>query len=403
MSRRRRRRGNSGGNNLLIILIIGIIIYLLLLQPKNNNKDLIADSNNNNGHDIVAIVVGNTMYSPSPELNTEKSIEDSIKEVFNNTPANETPNIVMYSATSEPKTLEIDDRYNLGPAANSIASQSNLKDLLKGINKAANTSPSASGADYFAAIIEAAEYVKGYQNPLIIVYGSGLSDTGVFNFAFDNLISDNNNEKELVYNRLENDNRFTEGEYSNIEVDWYGAGQTVGKQPELKEYKITVKNIYINIFNYFGMDSDFNQIKVESDRTSVDTEYQVNMTPLNVLTPDYKLSINERYVTFYPDTAKLKDEEGTTELLRSIAQKIKNTSKYTVKLTGYQTVCAKTKTLSVKRAETIKRILVKLGVPASQIVTDGVAGPPDNREEKPRCGSTGIATEHRTVILEVIE
>ena len=135
MSRRRRRRGNSGGNNLLIILIIGIIIYLLLLQPKNNNKDLIADSNNNNGHDIVAIVVGNTMYSPSPELNTEKSIEDSIKEVFNNTPANETPNIVMYSATSEPKTLEIDDRYNLGPAANSIASQSNLKDLLNEDNR----------------------------------------------------------------------------------------------------------------------------------------------------------------------------------------------------------------------------------------------------------------------------
>ena len=50
--------------------------------------------------------------------------------------------------------------------------------------------------------------------------------------------------------------------------------------------------------------------------------------------------------------------------------------------------------------ETIKEILVNLGVAENRITTDGVAGPPDNRPENPRCGNSGIAVEHRTVILE---
>ena len=44
--------------------------------------------------------------------------------------------------------------------------------------------------------------------------------------------------------------------------------------------------------------------------------------------------------------------------------------------------------------------MVNLGISADRITTDGVAGPPDDRTEDPLCGSTGVAVEHRTVILE---
>ena len=146
--------------------------------------------------------------------------------------------------------------------------------------------------------------------------------------------------------------------------------------------------------------NNFYSIKVSSTTKSVPTEFKVNITSLPIIEENYELSLNERYLSFYPDTAKLQNKTEVEQLLRGVVEKLNTNKDIKIKLTGYQTVCAKTKTLSVKRAETIKDILVNLGVSANRITTDGVAGPPDNRTENPRCGSTGIAVEHRTVILE---
>lgn len=410
-----RRRKNSGNNSTtLLLIIIGILMYLLFprLQNAKEQKDLanknsitISESSNTNveseeQHDIVAFVVGNTENSPAPKLTNDKNIKDTLKDVFYSTEDGQLPNIVLFSATANPKTIEIDDKYFLGKAANDLASESNFNDLLKGIELAANSSPSCSGADYFAAIIEAVEYVKNYNNPLIIIYGSGLSDTGVINFAFDNLITDNGTEEEKVINILSSDKRFSNESYSNVTVNWYGIGQTVGNQPELKEWKKSVENTYEAIFEYFDIVYKFYSIKVSANDKSVPTEYKVNITLLPIIEENYKLSLNERYLTFYPDTAELKNKKEVEQLLTGVAEKLNTNKEVKIKLTGYQTVCAKTKTLSIERAEAIKDILVNLGIDANRITTDGVAGPPDNRTENPRCGSVGIAVEHRTVILE---
>ena len=407
-----RRRRNSGNNSsILFLIILGIIIYLLfprlsITKEKNlENKNSITQNEIkeevSDAHDIVAFVVGNTKNSPAPSLKDNKNIKDALEGLFYETEPNEKPNVVLFSATSKPKTLEIEDKYFLGPAANDLASQSNFNDLLKGIERALNTSPTESGADYFAAIIEALEYVKDFNNPLIIVYGSGLSDTGIINFAFDNLITDDGTEEEIIINILSQDKRFANREYSNVSINWYGVGQSVGEQPDLKEWKKSVENIYVAIFKYFKIPYKFYSIKITSNDKSVFSEYNVNITLLPVIEENLEISLNERYVSFYPDTAKLKNQKEVEQLLAGIAKNLNNNKDVKIKLTGYQTVCAKTKTLSIKRAETIKSILVSLGVDANRITTDGVAGPPDNRIETPRCGSTGVAVEHRTVILEV--
>lgn len=446
-----RRRRNSGNNrSTLFLIIIGIILYLLFprlqiakeetvlanqntineSESENSNQSNGSGGSGNNGgsgnsnnsgnsgnsgdsgssnssneqnsesHDIVAFIVGNTENSPAPEITDNKEIKDALEEVFYETEVGEVPNIVIFSATANPKTIEIQDKYFLGQAANPIASKSNFNDLLKGIELAANTSPSCSGADYFAAIIEALEYVKGYDNPLIIIYGSGLSDTGIINFAFGDLITDKGTEEDTILNILSSDKRFSNESYSNVEINWYGLGQTVGNQPNLKEWKKSVEKTYEAIFNYFDIIYKFYSIKVSASDTSVKTEYKVNITLLPIIEENYQLSLNERYLSFYPDSAKLKNEQEVEQLLKGVAEKLNRSKDIKIKLTGYQTVCAKTKTLSLKRAETIKNILVKLGVDANRITTDGVAGPPDNRKENPRCGSTGVAVEHRTVILE---
>lgn len=409
-----RRRGRNSGNNnsLLFLIIIGILIYLLFprlhlnqeqnkSQNQNNETNLnTSNSENQAQYDIVVFVVGNTENSPAPEITVNKNISATLEDLFYSTEAGEIPNIVLFSATAEPKTIEIEKKYFLGQAANELASQSNFNDLLKGIEKAANSSPSCSGADYFAAINEALEYVKGYDNPLIIVYGSGLSDTGVFNFAFGDLITDSGLEKEHVDTILSSDNRFANESYPNVTVNWYGVGQTVGKQPELKEWKKSVENTYKAIFEYFNIVYKFYSIKVSSNTESVSSDYKVNITSLPIIEENYELSLDERYLSFYPDTAQLQNQPEVEQLLKSVVEKLNKNKSVKIKLTGYQTVCGKTKTLSIQRAETIKSIMVNLGISADRITTDGVAGPPDDRTEDPLCGSTGVAVEHRTVILE---
>ena len=147
---------------------------------------------------------------------------------------------------------------------------------------------------------------------------------------------------------------------------------------------------------------NFYSIPVSSNDTSVDTEYEVNMTPLPTFEENFSISLNERYLSFYGDSDKLKNEKEVKQLLTAYAEKFKN-SDVNLKITGYQTVCARSEKLSIARAEKVKSILVGLGVDANKITTAGVAGPPDNRVENPRCGSTGVAVEHRTVIIEVIK
>lgn len=441
MARRRRNSGNGGTT--IMLIVIGILIYILFprLQaskvpntPNGNNLQQIpnidggnglgggneSNSNNGNGngngngsgsgssnnfnqdeaHDAVIFVVGNTQNSPAPELTDNKNIKNVLENVFYSTPYGEKPNIVIFSAAGNPYTLEINDKYYLGQAANDLASASNFNDLLIGIENATNSSPACSGADYFAAIMEALEYSKNFDNPLIIVYGSGLSDTGVFNFAFDNLITDNGNEAEIVNAILSGDKRFSNESFPNVTLYWYGVGQSVGEQPDLKEWKKSVQNTYAAIFEYFDITYKFYLITLPSDAVSVDAEYSVIITILPIIEENIKISLNERYLSFYADSAKLKNEDEVRKLLKGVAETLNENESAKIKLTGYQTVCAKTKTLGVKRANTIKGILVDLGVDENRITTDGVAGPPDNRKEVPRCGSTGVAVEHRTVILE---
>lgn len=431
MARRRRSSGNGGST--LFLIIIGVLIYLLfprLQAAKNNDVNGSSFSNsiinsgenggsNSNGssngssnangesnydssenHDAVIFVVGNTQNSPAPKLTSNKNIVSALENVFYATPVGEKPNVVIFSAVANPVTIGIENKYFLGQAANDLASASNFNDLLVGIEKAANTSPSMGGADYFAAIMEAFEYSKNYNNPLVIVYGSGLSDTGVFNFAFDNLITDTGKEYEKVETVLSNDKRFSDDVYSNVTLYWFGVGQSVDNQPDLKEWKKSVQNTYSAIFEYFDIEYKFYLITLSANDKSVKTEYDVLVTMLPVLTEHIKISLNERYLSFYADSDKLKNEAEVRELLKGVAETLNKNESVKIKLTGYQTVCAKTKTLGVKRANTIKNILVDLGVDANRITTDGVAGPPDNRKESPRCGSTGVAVEHRTVILE---
>lgn len=387
------RRNGSKLNVLLLIVMLILLAYIL----KNNKDD---NFRSNSSYDAVVIVVGNTKYSPEPNFSNISSFEKIIKDVFYNTESGKKANVTIISATENPKTIEIDNKYDVSPAANEIATKENLNLFIKGINKAVSSSPSESGADYFEAIRVAAESVKNASNPIIIIYGSGLSDSGVLNFAFDNLLEKYNENNDYVRNLLEENGKIKNGEYNNIPTVWYGAGQVVGKQKELKEWINVLKNIYEDALSYLGLDVSFEQVNVSSSTKSVESDYEVNRTFVDTLESGDEINLTERYAEFYPDKDTLKNATEVTNYLTDFSKKIINANSK-IKVVGYQTTCATTKDLGYARAKTIANILISLGVSEDNIEVDGVAGPPDNRIENPKCGSNGIAGEHRTVKITV--
>ena len=387
------RKNGSKLNVLLLIVMVILLVYIL----KNNKDDKVK---NDSSCDAVVIVVGNTKYSPEPNFSNISSFEKIIKDIFYNTERGKKANVTIISATENPKTIEIDKKYDVSPAANDVATKENLNLFIKGINKAVSSSPSESGADYFEAIRIAAEIVKNASNPMIIIYGSGLSDSGILNFAFDNVLEKYNENNDYVKDLLEENGKIKNGEYNNVPTFWYGAGQVVGKQKELKEWINVLKKVYGDALSYLGLDVSFEQVNVSSSTKSVESDYEVNRTFIDTLESGDEIDLTERYAEFYPDKDTLKNAAEVTNYLTEFSKKIINANSK-IKVVGYQTTCATTRDLGYARAKTIASILISLGVSENNIEVDGVAGPPDDRVENPKCGSKGIAAEHRTVRITV--
>ena len=400
MSKRRRKQEKNFPIGIIAIILLLIYLIFSKNKPMEETKEMIAVGENT--HDALVIIVGNVENSPAPEITDNSSIYNYISEVFYNSNYGEKPNISIISASGNPVTLEVKDKYNVGKAKNDIATKANLETYIKGVEEASSSSPSNGGADYFQAILKGCDYVKDYKNPLVVVYGSGLSDTGLINFAFDDVIMKYNTDSTYIDQILGSNSNIVENEYSNVSLVWYGAGQGVNEQPDLKEWVTVVKNVYADALSYLGIGSKFNSLPISSSTTNVDTDYDVNITIVGDIKDGYKLSLTERILSFKADTATIINEEAAGKLLDAFAHKF-NANGYKVVITGYQTVCAKTDTLGKARANAIKKVLVGLGIDENKIEVKGVAGPPDDREESPRCGSTGIAAEHRTVIIEVVK
>ena len=401
MSRNRYRRGRkSGFSKFLMCLLLAIIAILLI---KNQSSGPVEDPEiDQNGYDAICFVTGNVANSPAPDFS---SADNQIKDVIANTESGETPQLCMFSATANPYAIELK---GLEPKGSNQGAIENAKEaLVSAVNKAATTSPSEPGANYYEAILKAASYLNSYnaKHPLIIVYGSGLSDTGNINFAFDNLL---NKDDKYINNTLALTNLKKDG-YSNISLDWYGVGQVTrgGNQTQLStNWQNKVQGIYKTALGYVGINNpSFKDTKVSDNTQSVVTIYSVNPTIIpGELKPGYKLSLNGNIARFNPDLATLKNYDEVKTTLTEFAKEFNSTPSIGLKITGYQTVCGTSKGLSIDRATTIRDILVKeLNVDAARITIDGVAGPQDNRTEDPRCGETGVAVEHRTVIIEVVE
>ena len=204
MSRRSRRKNNLMSSpmvwgGVILIGIVALVALFNLLASSISNNSPCGDNGedpdkpgycltSSKDFDELVVVTGNTQNSPEPNLDfSQGDLKKWLLGVFYNTEEDTNVNVPVISVSGDNRAIDHDNDFE--PAKNLTASNNELKKLGKELNSAIKESPSDSGADYLGAIMEASRlFPSSAKNPLIIVVGSGLSDSGLLNFASEDFL-----------------------------------------------------------------------------------------------------------------------------------------------------------------------------------------------------------------------
>lgn len=359
-------------------------------------------------YDQLIVITGNTQNTPEPDLDLmeDESAATVLSDVFYNSEQGAKPKISVVSASGDNHTIEFDKKSKYVTTSTIEASESNLKKLAKELNKAIKEPASSYGANYTGAITEAKNLIDPHSaHPAIIIIGSGLSDSGVLDFAHDDVIENYYDNSSSVVNTLEKNPSVVKNSLKGTSVIWYNLGNTVAPQPSMNEEKATLQNIYNSLFSYVGADKPEYLYKEQSSKDkSVDSPYTVQPTFASQLSVGDTISFNEYVGAFQPDKAILINSDSAKQKLASFVRKLNRGDK-NLKLTGYIAICVDGATLGKERAETIKSLLVSMGVDEKRISTYGEPGqPPANgSNESYSCSRELPDEEKRTVMIEVVE
>ena len=244
------------------------------------------------------------------------------------------------------------------------------------LNELITASPKDSEIDILKALELAGGNFDSEENKRIIIYSSGISTAGYLNFA---------DKPDLLLTKPNEIIKMLEGKHaipnlSGITVVWYGLNHTADKQNELnsfEEYKLEC--IWNEILEKSGAvpeseEGYFNK-KMASEQ---DAENIVNKNEYpEVKAVDFSdiVTIPEEEFGFKPGTAELVDENITRNTLKPIADDIKNMGYPEFYIIG-STASADTKercmTLSIDRAEVIKKLLMELDIPDTCLKSYGI-------------------------------
>ncbi|MDR0951111.1 MAG: OmpA family protein [Candidatus Ancillula sp.] len=378
----------SGGSPLRLIIflvIVGFFVYLVgwVWHPwsglfKSDNKP----------ESSIGIVVGNVQGSPVAQI-TDEAKEKLLDQVDKY----EIVKVNIYDVDSNNTSSQASIDTDKINSPNSNTKQNAENDLIGTINsKIKSLKPKSSNADYMNTIEKAADQLTGEQ-PLLIVAGSGLSDTGTLNFASDNFLTSDKTIDEIKDQYIES-NKSESNKYKekNISLILTHLGETTLPQSFVSDInqKEKLQNIYKGIlskmgFNVIVQNNDYSKL-LEVDNGS----YTVTQTSTGV---QYKSLFNGEYgsssaLAFNKDETTFLDSEKADTELKKISESIKNVKTYTIDITGYQDLVdgkCEYGSISLDRANVIKDKLGELGLSKSDIkvldaVCNGANGNGDNRK-----------------------
>lgn len=320
--------------------------------------------------DSVALVAGNTANTPIPTLTEEadKYIRNSLAKTEGDLSLN------IYSATPSGQRIKLSN-LKTKKSGNVGSFIKNSTKTLDEVNSAIQKAADEKGADYFNNIVAAGRSVTtspSIKNPLVLVIGSGLSDTQPLNFANGDLLHADPVE---VLDKLKQSGTVAAGELDGVKIVWSGLGvTTTPQQPLDATEKRNLRNIYMQIFRYMGADFVTDDTVVASDSVKTDkpvTPIEVNGISGGVMV--YKLGENS--IGFKPGTASIQDDtfaNASLDVVMTSYQKCRGAKLtiegYTARPSG---VADATDALSKNRAEAVKKLLVARGVSADAVIAEG--------------------------------
>lgn len=316
-------------------------------------------------HDSVALVVGNVANSPAP------TVTDEVELYLQNSYTDESQRFFAFSAT--PSGMKISTNNKKTKKSNNVGSFiRNSQKRLDSLNKSIKQPPIEDGVDYFNNIIAAANAAKTspkVENPLVIVIGSGLSDTQPLNFANSDLL---HSDPKQVIERLKSTGIISPNQFMGLKIMWSGLGITVAPQQPLDaQERSNLRKIYQGIFEYMGANFVTDDTVMAAD--SVDTDNKVQLTKVHGISGGVVVyKFGENSIGFMPDSAKITDISKANAALSGVLESYKKCHSVKVTVEGYQArpdgKITATSPLSQSRADAVKSILVSMGI-NSQAVT----------------------------------
>lgn len=230
--------------------------------------------------------------------------------------------------------------------------------------------------DTLLAITQAAKSIQGSSGGrTLLIFDSGLSTTGLLNFAEQNLIDA---DPDKIVEQL--DEKHYIPNLEGINVVWTGIGQTCGDQTPLTEnYKYKLEQLYNAILTAGGATVTFNHEPIQGDEPEGVPECSIvpvveDSLDINGALPDV-VKLDETKISFVSDKAEFVSESDAYKALKPIADiLIKNTDMKVliVGSTATDGTIEGCKDLSQLRADKVKNTLIEeLHVNPNQLSTYG--------------------------------
>lgn len=340
-------------NKIRLAWLFPIMLMTLLLTgcPDNSKKPV-----------AMAVVWGIRSNQPIPTVNTvQKSLEDACESYGS---------ITIVINDGSPHTLFTQDIENPGDLTeyaleqikgNQIAQISNLLNTHAAVNPEADTLESIKLCirELNSLTEEEPDAIKK-----LVIFDSGLSTAGYLNFASSQDYLHRDAEEVVDYLKANEALPHLDG----IVIEWYLLGDTSLPQEKLSDAeKNNLRRIWQAIISAGGGSVTFKE-------NTPGTGQWKDKLP-DVTTVSSMLVYDETQIAFVKNKAVFLNEEEAVSVLKQLATKLKanpNQRKLicgTTATWGSQKSCEK---LSLERANTVKRTLVKLGVNENQIVTIGL-------------------------------
>ncbi len=342
----------------------------------------------------VIFVVGNTANTPTPTLNEGNS--KIISALYDIDKKGKTG--LSYISVANPD--DSPQSFNINKKGSEKISEAVVKQISSSV-------ADVDGADYLEAIRNAAGHAKNKEDTLIYVIGSGLSDSGLLNFANDDLLKlDTDEVKKSVLSAIED-----KDELDGITIFWEGIGDTVSPQKALTtQLKNKEKKIYEAVLKGIGLDA-YNLIF--SNPSSENNEVNSRVTTSVKTTPaDASIAViyssDDSALAFNPSSDTFKNYNAAKDEIAKLTEQNRNAT-FAIQAFMSRGICnaSKDDNLLRHRAEATKNLLMSVGHVSESNITieDGEIGDANECPNGP--GNYPVveteAAKNRKVVINVLK